>query len=78
MSGATCLLVHVYILVVPGRTPLHMAALRGQTACCEILLGQDAQLVVRDTLTKATPIHYAGWHMSFSLTTYLLVVWLPF
>jgi ankyrin repeat protein len=42
-----------------GWTPLHFAAVRGQTACAEILIAKGAELNPR-TGTEKTPLHFAG------------------
>ena len=43
-----------------GQTPLHLAASQGYSACCEALIGQGANVMVADNVTKATPLHLAG------------------
>merc|ERR1711963_975831 len=41
-----------------GQTPLHLAAMRGYTACCEVLLQHRADVHVRDGKGR-TPLHFA-------------------
>jgi len=43
-----------------GQTALHLAASQGFSSCCEALLSQGANVMVADSVTKATPLHVAG------------------
>ncbi|KAK2161473.1 hypothetical protein NP493_1584g00026 [Ridgeia piscesae] len=43
-----------------GQTALHLAASQGFSSCCEALLSQGANVMVADSVTKATPLHVAA------------------
>mmetsp|Transcript_49973 Transcript_49973/g.142889 ORF Transcript_49973/g.142889 Transcript_49973/m.142889 type:complete len:680 (+) Transcript_49973:72-2111(+) len=63
--GSTNKIIH-FLGSVPGNTPLHDAALRGNVELCELLLAEGADPTVKNTV--GTPLEYARWWMSGSTT----------
>ncbi|XP_042169587.1 serine/threonine-protein phosphatase 6 regulatory ankyrin repeat subunit A-like [Oncorhynchus tshawytscha] len=44
-----------------GRTPLDLAALKSHVECVDVLINQEASILVKDFTLKRTPIHAAAW-----------------
>ncbi|XP_031667742.1 serine/threonine-protein phosphatase 6 regulatory ankyrin repeat subunit A-like isoform X4 [Oncorhynchus kisutch] len=43
-----------------GRTPLDLAALKSLVECVDVLINQEASILVKDFTLKRTPIHAAA------------------
>lgn len=57
---------------IGGMTPLHLAAAKGYTSICEILLAKNEVQVSLENETKATPLHLAALHGSTDVCQMLL------
>lgn len=57
---------------IGGMTPLHLAADKGYTSICEVLLGKSEVLVSQENEQMATPLHLAALHGSVDVCQILL------